>query len=123
MEDGAIIFILVLWLGPILWHVNECKKRKRNIFLSTILSTLFITIIWLSFFGWWIGIGVIDSLTDGLKVWLWIPIYIVSSIVTLILTVSLIVPFENAYDSYLKTGKITIGFKLPKILNKIFNKN
>ena len=76
MEDGAIIFILVLWLGPILWHVNECKKRKRNIFLSTILSTLFITIIWLSFFGWWIGIGVIDSLTDGLKVWLWIPIYI-----------------------------------------------
>lgn len=121
MDEGKLLFI-ILWLGPILWNINECKKKKRNIFLSTILSTLFITIVWISFFGWMIGIGILSSLADGLKIWQWVPIYIFGSIITLIITVFLVLPFSNAYDSYLNTGKISVGFKLPKIIKNFFKK-
>ena len=86
------------------------------------MSTLFITIVWISFFGWMIGIGILSSLADGLKIWQWVPIYIFGSIITLIITVFLVLPFSNAYDSYLNTGKISVGFKLPKIIKNFFKK-
>ena len=121
MDIEALFGFLIFWVAPVWWHVNECKKNGRNLFVSIILCSLFVSIVWISFVGWLANFSFMHSLFSHLNFWIYIPLYIIGSLLGCFFMILVILPFGNAQDSYCKEGKIRFGLKIPKFIKSFFN--
>ena len=121
MDIEALFGFLILWVAPVWWHVNECKKKGRNLIVSIILSSLFVSIVWICFIGWLANFSLMNSLFGHFNFWISLPLYILGSLLGCFLMILIIIPFGNAQDTYCKEGKIKFGIKKPKFIKSFFN--
>ena len=125
MDIETWLGFIFLYIVPIIYQTYKGVEKKRNIFITLILSIIFVSTVWAIFIGFLAYLHFGGEFVFNLSITKWItfPLFIFGSVPIIFFGIFLVSPLIMLSDHYIDKGKIKFDTThVPNFLKKLFKK-